>query len=90
MKRITLFFLIILLIAGTQTFAQDMTLDEILEAHFEAIGQKKISKAKTIMINGKAMQMGMDGVDPYFGMTFAMGVEQAIRWLTDDDVAKLK
>jgi outer membrane lipoprotein-sorting protein len=38
--------------------AQD--LDEILESHYEVLGMDKVLKTKTIIANGKAVQMGME------------------------------
>lgn len=38
--------------------AQDV--NEILEQHFEAIGQENLLKAKSIQATGKALQMGME------------------------------
>lgn len=40
--------------------AQDMTLEEILESHFEAIGQDKLNDVKSISMTGKVMTQGME------------------------------
>ena len=40
--------------------AQDMTLEEILESHFEAIGQEKMIDVKSITMTGKSLAQGME------------------------------
>lgn len=40
--------------------AQDMTLEEILESHFEAIGQEKKNDVKSTTMTGKMMMQGME------------------------------
>ncbi|MEN8121096.1 MAG: outer membrane lipoprotein-sorting protein [Bacteroidota bacterium] len=40
--------------------AQDMTLEEVLESHFEAIGQEKMNDVKSMTMTGKQMAQGME------------------------------
>ena len=40
--------------------AQNLTLEEILEKHFEAIGQEKVNKVKSITMTGKILMQGME------------------------------
>lgn len=47
--------------ASTTTLqAQDETLEDVLEAHFEAVGQDKLAKVKSIHMIGKMSVMGME------------------------------
>lgn len=47
-----------LLVAGVQ--AQDLSLDEILENHFETINQKKMMEIESMTYTGKMVGMGME------------------------------
>ena len=58
MKRKMTFSLVLAIAAALFLSAQDV--QEILDQHFEAIGQENLLKAKTIQTTGKAMQMGME------------------------------
>ena len=49
--------LVVLVFAGQ---AQDLTLEEILEKHFKAIGQEKLNNVKSITITGKMLMQGME------------------------------
>lgn len=51
---------LILLLTGLFTLSSAQTVDEILEKHFKAIGQEKISAVKTYLIKAKVNQMGME------------------------------
>ena len=59
MKRrfIALFSLVLFLSAGT-LFAQSAK--EVLDNHFETIGQDKVNKMNTMTMSGKIMQQGME------------------------------
>jgi hypothetical protein len=61
MKRQMLFFSLCL-ITGI-VCAQELTLDQVLDNHFAAIGQDLLLKTETIRMSGKVRQMGM--VLPY-------------------------
>jgi outer membrane lipoprotein-sorting protein len=58
MKKNIFISLIVAFVAISVSSAQD--LDNILDKHFETIGQKKLLKVKTIQATGKAVMMGMD------------------------------
>lgn len=58
MKKLFFFLSILMLTASVNLFAQD--LDEILNNHFEVIGQEQMLGFKTMIINGKMVQMGME------------------------------
>ena len=60
MKKLTLLLISVFLLAGFNLQAQDMSLDEILDEHFETIGQKKLLKINNQVITGKISQMGME------------------------------
>ncbi len=60
MKKLTLLLAMAFLLAGSHLTAQDMKLDDILKAHFDAIGQKKILKVKSVVMTGTFNQMGME------------------------------
>jgi outer membrane lipoprotein-sorting protein len=51
-------FMVLMLGFGFAGNAQ--TVDEILDKHFKAIGQEKLSKAQTIEMQGKMMNMGLE------------------------------
>lgn len=59
MKRrfITLLSLVLFLSAGS-LFAQNVK--DVLDNHFETIGQDKVAKVKTMTMSGKIMQQGME------------------------------
>jgi hypothetical protein len=59
MRRHSIFFLSICFISGLQ-LAGAQTLDQILENHFKASGQDKLSSVSSVVSSGKAMQMGME------------------------------
>lgn len=48
------------LLAAGVILAQDLSLEKVLENHYNAIGQDKMSKVQTFKMTGKAMQMGME------------------------------
>lgn len=58
MKKNIFISLIVAFVAISISSAQD--LDNILDKHFETIGQKKLLKVKTVQATGKAVMMGMD------------------------------
>ena len=58
MKKSIFTSLLVAFAAISFTTAQD--LDEILDNHFETIGQKNLKKVKTIQATGKAVMMGME------------------------------
>lgn len=39
---------------------QSQSLNQVLDAHFEAVNQKKTLEVKTVTMNGRIMQMGME------------------------------
>ena len=59
MKK-TLLLIAVTLISALTIKAQDMTLEEILESHFEAIGQEKLIAIKTVEFKGKILTQGME------------------------------
>lgn len=52
--------IILVLIVASPGMLTAQNLDEVLENHFEAIGQKKLKKVETITTKGKINQMGID------------------------------
>lgn len=59
-KRFISLFTVILMISGMSAATQDMTLDEILEAHFETINQEKLNEIGNMVQIGRALQMNME------------------------------
>jgi len=59
MKK-TILIIATLVISVFAVQAQDMTLEEILESHFEAIGQEKLNDVKSMTVAGKMMMQGME------------------------------
>lgn len=59
MRKYSFFFLSICFISGLQ-YSGAQTLDQILENHFKASGQDKLSSVNSVVSSGKAMQMGME------------------------------
>lgn len=59
MKKTLLLFAITLL-AAISINAQDISLDEILKSHFEAIGQDKLTAVKSMKMTGKVSTQGME------------------------------
>lgn len=49
-----------LLLSVFSISAQDMSLDEVLENHFETVGQDKLSEVQTLKMTGKQMMQGME------------------------------
>jgi len=60
MMKKTLLLLAVTIISVLAVKAQDMTLEEILENHFEAIGQEKLVEVKSMKMGGKQMFQGME------------------------------
>lgn len=59
MKKIcTLIFFTVLF--SPSLFTQQLTLDEVLTKHFEAIGQEKLSSVSTVTLTGKQSMSGME------------------------------
>jgi outer membrane lipoprotein-sorting protein len=58
MKKYFAFLFATVMLFSLNLKAQD--LDEILESHYEVMGMDKVLKTKTIIANGKAVQMGME------------------------------
>ena len=58
MKKRFAFSILMAFLAIAASTAQD--LQELLDKHFEAIGQENLLKVKSINAKGKAMQMGME------------------------------
>jgi len=58
MKKRFAFSILMAFLAIAASMAQD--LQELLDKHFEAIGQENLLKVKSINAKGKAMQMGME------------------------------
>jgi len=58
MKKVKLFWLILLGLMVNVSIAQD--LDEVLNAHFEAVNQEAIVKLNSMHIQGKSGRMGQD------------------------------
>lgn len=56
----TILIIASLFITVFTTQAQDMTLEEILDSHFEAIGQDKLLNVQSITMTGKQMAQGME------------------------------
>jgi outer membrane lipoprotein-sorting protein len=56
----TILLIAVLLLSAFSISAQDMTLDEVLENHFETIGQDKLSEVQTFKMTGKQMMQGME------------------------------
>jgi len=56
----TILLIAVLLFSTFFISAQDMTLDEVLENHFETIGQDKLSEVQTFKMTGKQMMQGME------------------------------
>ena len=61
MKRIQSIFTLLILVTffSMQAFAQDESLDEILEAHFEVVGQENLVDVQTIKNTGTIMTQGL-------------------------------
>lgn len=59
MKK-TILIIASLVVTAFASQAQDMTLEEILESHFEAIGQEKLNDVKSITMTGKMLSQGME------------------------------
>ncbi|OQY00143.1 MAG: hypothetical protein B6I20_09155 [Bacteroidetes bacterium 4572_117] len=59
MKK-TILIIATLVVSVFAVQAQDMTLEKILESHFEAIGQEKLNDVKSITMTGKQMMQGME------------------------------
>jgi len=59
MQRI-LYVSLILVIGAVITTLYAQTLDEILEKHYEMVGQEKLSKINSMMLQGKILQGGME------------------------------
>jgi len=59
MKK-TLLLLAVTFISVLTIQAQDMSLEEILESHFEAIGQEKLTEVKSMTMKGKQMMQGVE------------------------------
>jgi outer membrane lipoprotein-sorting protein len=55
-----LFIIILCLLSTGILIAQDIKLDELLDKHFKAVGQEKLSKVQTLKMTGKVFQMGME------------------------------
>ncbi len=55
--KLTIAFVFAFVLTGT---AQDLTLDEILTKHFETMGTEKLSKLKSVEIDGKVISRGME------------------------------
>lgn len=49
-----------IIVAVVFNSSQAQSLDDILAKHFKAVGQDKLVAAKTIVVNAKVSQMGMD------------------------------
>jgi len=58
MKRITLFMLAALFSATT--FAQDLSLDQILKNYYETTGLDKMKDVETLTVHGKSVTMGQE------------------------------
>lgn len=58
MKKLIAFFGLAIFAGGFTLFAQD--LDEILESHFDVIGQKALLTHKTFVMKGNVVQGGME------------------------------
>jgi hypothetical protein len=69
----------ILLLAGCLSAgyitAQELTLEKLLENHFNAVGQAKLSQVQTIKMSGKASMMGMEM--PYTTITKRPGMNRS-------------
>lgn len=59
MKK-SMFTVLAVLVAAVFTLAQAQTVDEILDKHFKAVGQKKLMDAESISMKAKISQMGME------------------------------
>ncbi len=59
MKKLISAIVLVLIIASPGIITAQ-SLDEVLDNHFEAIGQKKLKKVETITTKGKINQMGID------------------------------
>jgi len=59
MKKIISATLLLLIVASSNLLTAQ-NLDEVLENHFDAIGQKKLKKVETVTTKGKINQMGID------------------------------
>ncbi len=59
-KRFNFLFAAILMTTSMALNAQNMTLDEILEAHFETINQDKLLEIDNMVQIGRALQMNME------------------------------
>ncbi|MCF8391906.1 MAG: hypothetical protein K9H12_14500 [Bacteroidales bacterium] len=58
MKKYLTLLTILVFTSAVNIFAQD--LDEILDNYFEVVGQEKMLEFNTIILQGKAVQMGME------------------------------
>lgn len=59
MKKLISAIILVLIVASPRLITAQ-SLNEVLENHFEAIGQKKLKKVETITTKGKINQMGID------------------------------
>ena len=60
MRKITIALIGLVFIMSSTGLAQEMTLEKILDKHFETIGISKLLKVNTITIKGKLIQQGME------------------------------
>ncbi len=60
MKKAISLFLIILAGISVSGFAQEMTLDIILNKYFETVGMKKMNEWKSMKMTGKSMAQGVE------------------------------
>lgn len=58
MKKLAVLFSALMLASGTFLSAQ--TLDDVLKEHYQAIGQDKLVKVKSLRLTGKMVQQGLE------------------------------